>query len=93
MRILVKRATLSTNECKEFKFTEQKNIQQFLVTNLSNAGMYADFETITDSSTQGVLIPAGGYRIVTYSIRDHAFETDKIYVKGTGLVEVQPVDF
>lgn len=75
----------------EFEFSVKG--RKFLVKNLSNADILVNFEDITnDNEDTSILIPSQVAQVVLMNEISH-FGFDKIYVKGTGDVEVQVVSY
>ena len=75
----------------EFEFSVKG--RKFLVKNLSDADIYVNFEDITnDNEDTSILIPSKVAQVVLMNEISH-FGFDKIYVKGTGDVEVQVVSY
>lgn len=75
----------------EFEFSVKG--RKFLVKNLSSADIYVNFEDITnDNEDTSILIPSKVAQVVLMNEISH-FGFDKIYVKGTGDVEVQVVSY
>ena len=75
----------------EFEFSVKG--RKFLVKNLSNADIYVNFEDITnDNEDTSILIPSQVAQVVLMNEISH-FGFSKIYVKGTGDVEVQVVSY
>ena len=89
MKQQVKRLTLTGNwEEVQFDF---KAICYF-VKNYSNGDIFVSFEE-NDSENTSFKIKSGMGEEVAISYAGKKYKTDTLYVKGTGEVEVQQLDF
>lgn len=86
----VQRKTLAGSST-EFEFPVKGT--KFLVKNLSDAECYVNFEAITNENEDtSILIPAQIAQVVLANEITH-FGVSSIYVKGTGDVEVQVINW
>lgn len=89
MKQQVKRLTLTGNWLKvQFNF---KAITYF-VKNYSDSDVFVSFEE-NDSEDTSFKIKSGMGEEVAISYSGKKYKTDTLYVKGTGEVEVQQLDF
>lgn len=90
MKQAVLRKTL-TGSWTEFAFTNPSRF--FFVKNLSEDNIFVSFESGTEE-TASFLIPSmhGEEVAMSFGANDAAYYVTKIYVKGTGDVEVQAMD-
>ena len=93
MKQQVKRLELTGTTYEEFLFT--KNCGKFLVKNFSNDPIYVSCDNSVQDS-EAIKIAGGSFQIVIaneYFGGSDYYRTNKIYVKGTGEVEVQQLCF
>lgn len=91
MKQSVKRLTL-TGEWTEFVF--DKNAKYYYVKNFTEDDIFVSFEE-NDQEDESFKIKSGvgeEVSISSYALEVPAYLTNKIYVKGTGEVEVQQLD-
>lgn len=93
MKQQVKRLELSGDTYEEFSF--DKKCGKYLVKNFSENPIYVSFDnTVTDN--EAIKIESGSFQVVIaneYLGGLDYYRTNKIYVKGTGEVEVQQLCF
>ena len=97
---VIRKTLAGSSTAFEFKGTTSagKNIAayswKFLVKNLSEADCYVDFANITSGQENyAICVPAGSAQVCFARDHEDPFapvqKTDTIYVKGTGVIEVQ----
>lgn len=93
MKQQVKRLQLTGNTYEEFLF--DKNCGKFLVKNFSNNPIYVSFDNSVQDD-EAIKIAGGSFQVVIaneyFGVGDY-YRTNKIYIKGTGEVEVQQLCF
>lgn len=93
MKQQVKRLELTGTSYTEFSF--DKNCGKFLVKNFSDNPIYVSFDNTVEDS-EAIKIAGGSFQVVIaneYFGGSDYYRTNKIYVKGTGEVEVQQLCF
>ncbi len=92
MKLKIKRVTLS-GSAEAIAFENQA--KGFLVKNFSEAPVYVSFDEEFEDD-EAIMIEAGYWQICVINENENAQEqnyTNIIYVKGTGDVEIQLVNF
>lgn len=93
MKQQIKRITLSGSDFQTIEFDHSAG--KYFVKNFSDGDIYVSFdENVTEN--EAIKIPANYYQIVIaneYFGSNNYYRSNKIYVKGTGEVEVQQLCF
>lgn len=93
MKQKVKRLQLTGSTYEEFLF--DTNCGKFLVKNFSNNPIYVSFDNSVQDD-EAIKIAGGSFQVVIaneYFGSGDYYRTNKIYIKGTGEVEVQQLCF
>ena len=91
MKERVFRTTLSGSEFERIQFTNL--CKKFIVKNFSDNDVFVSFsKNATESSS--IKIPKNFYQVIEFNENDvTANETDTLYCKGTGEIEIQELNF